>query len=425
MLAQPRSSEQTVFTCVAPVRPGSLAALRTELELRQQSRIDHERLERAGLIHCARLVLLEPTRARSGHYFGPRLVLSTWFDGALSAHLDHLTRTVPDLLQTAFAHCDGFDGGGGGRFSAGRASPGSLARYAYAHAIRWQAAYNSARLRSVQQIRAEAALVTSLQERAQRLLLREPDQLFDDLLRDARSDASLAWAFTPAARFQLTAGEIARRWLGWLARTAPRWLLFFASLRALRRSEKAEHAANARAELPASAIPPGQAGRDSTSNAYNSISFILPGRVRQRALSLFLDLLHTVGAQRTDLSGITSMRFAHWCMLDHGTRLLFCSMYDGAWEAYMADFVHLAGWGLTGVWSNTEDYPDTDFLVLNGARHERGFRRFVREREVETSFWFRAYPGVAGENIQDNSAIRTGLGSELDTAARSIWLSLL
>ena len=91
----------------------------------------------------------------------------------------------------------------------------------------------------------------------------------------------------------------------------------------------------------------------------------------------------------------------------------------------MADFVHLAGWGLTGVWSNTHGYPDTDYLVLNGARDEKGFRRFVREREVESAFWFRAYPGIAGENIQDNSAIRAGLSQTLDASERARWLSLL
>jgi hypothetical protein len=119
------------------------------------------------------------------------------------------------------------------------------------------------------------------------------------------------------------------------------------------------------------------------------------------------------------------MRFAHWCTVDHDARLLFCSMYDGAWESYMADFVHLAGWGLTGVWSNTEGYPDTDYLVLNGARDERGFRRFVREREVEASFWFRAYPGITGENIQDHSAIRAGLLRPLAAGERADWLTLL
>ena len=91
----------------------------------------------------------------------------------------------------------------------------------------------------------------------------------------------------------------------------------------------------------------------------------------------------------------------------------------------MADFVHLACWGLTGVWSNTHGYPDTDYLVLNGARDEKGFRRFVREREVESAFWFRAYPGIAGENIQYNSAISAGLSQTLDASERARWLSLL
>lgn len=352
-------------------------------------------------------------RCANGRYFGPRLVLSSWFDGGTSEHVRQLCSAIPELLEAAFRHCEGFSGS-------------SSQPFLYAHAVRSKAAYNSARLRSAQQIRAEAGLARALQQRAEQLPARTPDALFDELLNDARKDQALAWAFAPPARFHLTGGEKAQRWLSWLLRTAPRWLMFFASLRALRECEKEQQRARTRAANGTPALtPPDQAARDSTSNAYNSISFVLPGGARQRALTLFLDLLQTVGAQRTDLSGITSMRFAHWCTIDNDARLLFCSMYDGAWESYMADFVHLAGWGLTGVWSNTESYPDTDYLVLNGARDEQGFRRFVREREVETAFWFRAYPGVSGENIQDNSAIRAGLSRPLDQPQRAAWLSLL
>src|SRR6187402_714248 len=99
MTQQQRRIQQAVFTAVAPVRPGELACLRAELAQRQTARIDQDRLRKTGRIHCTRLVLLEQARSRSGQYFGPRLVLSSWFDGSQTAHLEQLTAAVPDLLR--------------------------------------------------------------------------------------------------------------------------------------------------------------------------------------------------------------------------------------------------------------------------------------------------------------------------------------
>ena len=127
---------------------------------------------------------------------------------------------------------------------------------------------------------------------------------------------------------------------------------------------------------------------------------------------------------RTALSGIVAMRFAHWAELDGGRRLLFCSVYDGSWETYMSDFIELAGWGLTGVWSHTLRYPPTDFLILNGARHEQWFRRFVREAEIEAPLFYRAYPGPSCEQLGDASSIRRGLRTARGAHEVKRWLSL-
>jgi hypothetical protein len=424
---------QSVYTCVAPLSSAgacqrAVHGLKVELAARQRAGDDQRALDALGRIHCARVVVLDAARSQDGHYFGPRLVVSTWHDDEDTAtHLRQLSQAVPELLGSAFERCAGYVP------SARPAERGARVQaFLHAHRVAPAAAYNSARLRSVDQIRKEAALVRRFEaelESASKTTA-SADELFESLLAEARRDAGLRWAFEPPARCDLPRTERVARWIGWIVKTAPHWLRFFASLRALRESERLAQRRNADAERALAAAgrvtpAPHQAGRDHTSNAYNSVSVVLPGAVRNSALRMFLSLLETVGSHRQDLSGITSMRFAHWSLIDGDRRLLFCSMYDGAWESYMADFIDLAGWGLTGVWSNTEGYPATDFLVLNGARDEQGFRGFVRRREVATDFWYRGYAGISGENVQDNTKIRRGLSSALTVTERRAWLSLL
>ncbi len=170
--------------------------------------------------------------------------------------------------------------------------------------------------------------------------------------------------------------------------------------------------------------PPAQAAPDCAQNPYNNVTVVKSGAIRANTMMLFLDLLHTIASRRSDLSGITTIRFAHWAPLDSGRRLLFCSVYDGSWEAYMSDFVHLAGWGLTGVWTNTQSFPPTTWLLLGGARHEQAFRTFVRTMEVETQFWYRGYPALSRDQIVDADLVRRGLASGSDHAGGNAWLSL-
>src|SRR5262249_26582502 len=42
------------------------------------------------------------------------------------------------------------------------------------------------------------------------------------------------------------------------------------------------------------------------------------------------------------LSGISTIHFARWVIIDNGTKLLFESNYDGSWERYIDDFIDKA-----------------------------------------------------------------------------------
>ena len=125
--------------------------------------------------------------------------------------------------------------------------------------------------------------------------------------------------------------------------------------------------------------------------------------------------LAAVSANQGSLSGITSIHFARWVVIDGGKKLLFLSNYDGSWENYLDDFIDLASIGLTAIWSNTVGFPRSYFLVGGGARgRECCSRHSIRQSQVPSLVWYSAYPDLSVQNIQTNAAIREGLFAPMD-----------
>jgi hypothetical protein len=127
-------------------------------------------------------------------------------------------------------------------------------------------------------------------------------------------------------------------------------------------------------------------------------------------------------ANKGQLSGIPSIHFAHWAMIDEGRRLLFVSNFDGSWENYLDDFIDKASTGLTGIWSNTVDFPKTCCLVKEGARDGARFKAVARDKQTYTNVWYSAYPHLTVQTIDNNSAIREDLFTTLDESAARSWL---
>ena len=130
-------------------------------------------------------------------------------------------------------------------------------------------------------------------------------------------------------------------------------------------------------------------------------------------------------ATHGSLSGITSIHFANWCLLDGGRRLLFLSNFDGSWESYLDDFIDKVAWGLNGAFSNGVGYPRTRWLVLDGAKDEPAFKRYLRANQLETQLWYSAYPGLTAVTIASNAALRRGLHGRLSSVRADRWARLL
>jgi hypothetical protein len=163
-----------------------------------------------------------------------------------------------------------------------------------------------------------------------------------------------------------------------------------------------------------------------TQNHLANITDIKPGLFRLVLLKVVLFGANLLARTSTKgkLSGIPSIHFAHWSIINDNKQLLFLSNYDGSWSSYLDDFIDKAAPGLTGIWSNTQGFPYTRFLVFDGARDEIRFKRFARNHQIRSLVWYSAYRDLTVQNIDKDSKIREDLFSTLSESETKEWLKL-
>jgi hypothetical protein len=156
------------------------------------------------------------------------------------------------------------------------------------------------------------------------------------------------------------------------------------------------------------------------------VTLIKHGVFRAAVLRLSLTvvgLAHRFWFNVGDLGGIPTIHFARWVVKKGGRDLIFFSNFDGSWEGYLGDFIERASVGLNSIWSNTETYPTTTLLVLNGASDEPRFKAFGRNSMMPTRVWYGAYPNLTVGQIRTNAQIREGLFAKLNAEETRAWLA--
>jgi len=159
-------------------------------------------------------------------------------------------------------------------------------------------------------------------------------------------------------------------------------------------------------------------------NHMASITTVKPGAFRRVTLRGVLWLVNLIArtADKGELSGIPSIHFAHWSLIDKGRRLFFVSNFDGSWENYLDDFIDKASPGLTAIWSNTVGFPRTRWLVKDGARDGSRFKANARDKQTYTNVWYTAYKELTVQTVDNNSRVRDDLFTSLDDAATRDWV---
>lgn len=98
------------------------------------------------------------------------------------------------------------------------------------------------------------------------------------------------------------------------------------------------------------------------------------------------------------LTGISTIHFVRWTLIDNGRRLLFLSDYDNSWENYIDEFAEMILSGLDAIWGTAIGYPP------DGARDLPAFKRFLRLHQVPAETFFSAYPDETVLTILSHTA---------------------
>jgi len=124
------------------------------------------------------------------------------------------------------------------------------------------------------------------------------------------------------------------------------------------------------------------------------------------------------------MRSIDIIHSARWVLLPGTDKLLFLSNFSEGWESYLEELILKAPDGLTGIWSNCVGFPRTSFLFLQGAADGPRFRRWARNQQILTRFWYTAYPDLHASRIRLNAAIRDGIATARTDEDAETWLSL-
>jgi len=179
-------------------------------------------------------------------------------------------------------------------------------------------------------------------------------------------------------------------------------------------------------------------------NQFTQVAVMKPGIVR--SFNFWIWMLRTkVLAGRVFIKGkllnIPTIHFARWVRIDNGKHVLFFSNFDGNWQQYLGDFIDQSGWGLSGIFSNTINFPKThfmgvlgalpgmpikfpgtNFLLTGGAYDEEHFLAWSRSTQVPTQVWYCPYKHISIKNINNNTSIRNELHKDLNDAQAKIFL---
>jgi hypothetical protein len=417
---------QSAVTIVAPIAEGHEDELRSLLESGGQNPADNALVAfgQFSNLHFGRFFILPSTTDQQGQAYGADLVFLADVDGPADAFVLQLIGACGDGLHMLFEHCQAYPGRAG------------LQAYLCSHSVRAAACYVNTVGRTVTQVHHEAQLHDAIQrfldDNQQRVRGVEPRRVRMAIQEFVERDPALAWARKPFPRpdpvymlgekFKFAVVGIAGILL------FPAIVLGLPVYLALLRWYETHDVA--RDVIPGDVLIQKLAAQEDhgVQNPFTSAGFLKPGPFRRITSSVVLwgtNFLARHLFNHGNLIGVKTIHFARWVFLDQQRRLFFASNYDGSLENYMDDFIDKIAWGLNIVFSNGVDYPETRFLILDGALNEQVFKRFNLTHQLVTPFWYAAYQGLTALNIENNAQIRAGLYGAMDEAATRAWLRRL
>ena len=396
-------------------------------------------------IHYARFVIIE---SNGGHM----LAFSTNYDGiegdencservARKLHFAELEKLAGSGLEDVFQYCVGF-------------RRGELNKFLAKHSVKAKTFYVGSRGRSLSQVRWEAELRRDVDaildsgdwqdkrpEEVRHEVRKKLESKYESIPSFPPQPDREAWGRKVAWVLGLGASAASAAilyitWPPWNPATA-KWLwigvaalvvLVVALLRRFRNKEKTDpqfeptHDTQTHERFRVAS----EGENEFLSNQLTHLVELKPGLMRAvviRVVFFALDVLSRHWFNRGKLGGIPSIHFARWSFIPN-RGVLFLSNFDSSWQSYLGDFINQASSGLTAVWSNTVDYPRTEWLLSAGSKDASRFLAWTRYHQIPSQVWYAAYPGISVVNVNANTAIRRGLADHaaMDAATWLFWL---
>ena len=414
---------QNPLTLLTPVRKDCIDKLN---EILEKFKVGlnaglNERFDKLGTLHYARWFILteDSFRDKTAFPLPERLVFSSNFDGGADDHIAGLVTVFPEYFDELYECCEGY--------------PEPAQRYTETrknYLAKWKvkttAFYVGAPGRSLQQIKQEDQLKQYLcNVISQNRWNGKSAVEIQKYLRDkVDNNPEFEWSKRQVA-------TASTNWPGMIIMSLIIlillpviiiWILvlhFFYERRDTNCYDK-------RSQLNDDLVRRLEAYEDLfNQNQFTQVLVMKPGKVRLitvQALMLFARTLIKNFFVKGKLMGIPTIHFARWVLIDDNKHMMFFSNFDGSWNQYLCDFIDKSGWGLTGIFSNTVNFPKTNFLFTGGAYDEEHFLAWSRGTQILTQVWYSAYHHLSIKNIVNNTLIRNELRKNLSEGEAQLFL---
>lgn len=411
---------QSALTVIASIQPGKTASLNALLTELGTDPGGHPKLRFHDVptLHFACFVILDQDPA-----YPPCLVFESNLDGDLETHVQQLLAAGPSGFYEIFSHCLDFP-----------VDPNPLAaeRYLLSHAVSSPAFYVGLPGQTVADLRNAIAVRESIQS----FLDQEQSR---GVLKGLSAGQILARIQNHLIQPTTVTPRISRETMADLRRQSQRhtWLLALFCVPLLILSLpllipwalllRFRECLDNRRTLPPLVPDPRLFEHPDirTQSHLTTLCTVRPGAIRLFTLRLVLgitSLLARTVAIAGNLLGIPTIHFARWILMNDNRRLLFFSNYDGSWTSYIGDFVDKAKLGLTAIWSNTDRFPPSRWLVLGGAAYIAPFSDWSHQHNVFAPLYYRAYPSATVADLINDIEIRDQVGRPMNETEAADFL---
>jgi hypothetical protein len=416
-------TRQNPLTLLTPVREDRFEKLNEILE-RFQVGLNHglnERFDQLGTLHYARWFVLQQSSFRDKTAFTVpvRLVFSSNFDGDEDTHAEALVTVFPEYFDELYECCKDYP-------EPQERNTQSRKNYLLRWKVNTTAFYTGAPGRSLKQIQQEDKLKRFLRDCINKNEWngKSAIQIKNVLKEEVDKHPEFEWAKKPERTKSISWPGLIL--MGIIMLILSPVIIIWILILHFFYERKDKNCYDKRSQLNDDLVRRLEAYEDLINqNQFTQVLVMKPGKVRLvtvHALMLFARTLIKNLFVKGKLMGIPTIHFARWVLIDNNKHMMFFSNFDGSWNQYLCDFIDKSGWGLTGIFSNTVNFPKTKFLFTGGAYDEEHFLAWSRGTQILTQVWYSAYHDLSIKNIVNNTLIRNELSKNLSEKQAQLFL---